>query len=83
MFIVKCPICDYTHKLKHQYELLGLHYCDMCEFDFQSNRCSDPDCRQMLAYTTNFCTICGMESHFYVNSYDIKPYFIDETDLSL
>lgn len=80
MFITHCPICDCTIKLKDEDELYGISTCPSCGFDFHSNRCANPECRKHLNYRTMFCPMCGNESTFYLDCYDVKITFFDDGD---
>lgn len=80
MFLTKCPICDHVIQSKDETDVLDLCYCPACGFDFTSNRCSNPDCRKHLSRNVNFCQLCGYESTFYLNAYEIRTTFVDDED---
>jgi len=77
MYAAYCPMCDSQNNAKDEYELLSLSACRECGFDFSSNRCSNTECGKLLNYTQKFCGICGHESEFYINSYDVRLVLLD------
>ncbi len=68
MFKVKCPICDF---INHLDSLEDLYFCDNCGFDFQANHCTNTECGIHLKPNASFCHICGYESSFFLDSYDV------------
>lgn len=80
MFITHCPICDFKIISNNEMEAHGIYLCPMCGFDFTGNRCSNPTCRRHLHYSTAFCSMCGNESNFYLDCYNVNSYFIDDEE---
>lgn len=78
MFLVRCPICDYSTECPDSADALSISKCPKCGFDFQSNRCSNPECRKPLHFSKSFCSSCGYESDFYINCYDVHISLKDE-----
>lgn len=68
MFKIKCPICDSVNTVD---DLGFLNSCDYCGFDFQSNHCTNKECGIHLPANASFCHVCGYESSFYIDSYDV------------
>lgn len=78
MFFTKCPICDYMVQSKTETEVRNLYLCPACGFDFTSNRCSNPDCKEPLHPDDAFCPLCGYESNFYLDCYTIESFYEPE-----
>ena len=80
MYITFCPICDHIIASVDELELYSLDFCDKCGFNFRDNRCSNPECRKQLHYSKKFCPLCGSESNFYLDAYDIRPDYIEDDE---
>lgn len=77
MFLVSCPICDCRTKYEDKADALSISVCPKCGFDYQSNRCTNPECRKHLHFSKKYCS-CGYESDFYINCYDVHISLKDE-----
>lgn len=77
MICIKCPMCDYVIKLDDN-SLDCLSTCHSCGFDFLSNKCSNQECNRHLSFNKSFCSLCGYESTFYLNSCDVRINYVED-----